>query len=877
MSQSNVEKPATWADGERYPFREIEPKWQERWLAERTFRTSDEIDDRPKFYALVMFPYPSGSGLHVGHPESYVAADILARFKRMKGSRVLHPMGWDAFGLPAEQYAVQTGTHPRDTTRRNIANFKRQVKMLGLSYDWDREVATCDSGYYRWTQWIFLQLFGAWYDEEADRARPIAELPIPAAVAAAGEEAVRRYRDDHRLAYQSDVPVNWCAELGTVLANEEVIDGRSERGGHPVEKLPLRQWMLRITAYSDRLLADLDGVDWPEPIKIMQRNWIGKSTGAEIDFRSAAAPRGPEARPGGAGARAGAGGGFPAEAPPFALRVYTTRPDTLFGVTFMVLSPEHPLVDHFTTPEHRDAVDAYREAASRKSDIERSDVSKAKTGVATGGSVVHPVTGDLVPVWMADYVMMGYGTGAIMAVPGHDVRDHEFAGTFGLPVKPILATGGEPVRPGEDPDDARYVDSAGEGVSLDGLAVDEGKRTIIAWLEASGHGRAASNTKLRDWLFSRQRYWGEPIPILHGENGEVVPVPEKELPLVLPELDDFQPSGRPEPLLAKAVDWVEVVDADGRRWTRETNTMPQWAGSCWYYLRYIDPANDAAFVDPAKEKAWMPVDVYIGGAEHAVLHLLYARFWHKVLFDLGHVSTVEPFGSLMNQGMILGEDGEKMSKSRGNVINPDDVVRDQGSDALRLYEMFMGPLEVDKPWSTQGIHGISRFLDRTWRAAQFAEPDGEPHERARHQTVRRVTEDIERVRLNTAIAALMEYVNLLTKSETASPEDKRVLSLLVSPFAPHLAEELWRRLGHSRSTILESWPDFDPELARAETVTVVFQINGKVRGKLEMEPDATREEIERAALADEAVIRHLDGRTPRKTIVVPGRLVNFVV
>ena len=853
-----------WEDGTRYPFGEIEKKWQDRWLAEKTFRTSEEIDDRPKYYVLVMFPYPSGAGLHVGHPESYIAADILARFKRMKGFRVLHPMGWDAFGLPAEQYAVETGTHPRITTEQNVANFKRQVRAIGLSYDWDREINTTDPKYYHWTQWIFLQLFEAWYDHDAGKARPISELPIPAEVEAAGEDAVRRYRDSRRLAYEAEVPVNWCPALGTVLANEEVVDGKSERGGHPVERRPLRQWMLRITEYTDRLLADLETVDWPEPIKIQQRNWIGKSTGADIDFHSAAAP-------------ATTATEFPDEPSELALRVYTTRPDTLFGVTFMVLSPEHPLVDHFTTEEHREAVVKYRQEAARKSDIERTDLAREKTGVPTGGFVTHPATGENVPVWVADYVLMSYGTGAIMAVPAHDVRDHEFAEEFGIEIRPILDVDGGPTPPGEDPPGARYVDSAAEGVSLDGLEVEDGKRTIVEWLERAGKGRAASNTKLRDWLFSRQRYWGEPIPILHEEGGGPVAVAEDELPLLLPEMEDYQPSGRPEPLLAKAKEWVEVTDASGKRFLRETNTMPQWAGSCWYYLRYIDPDNEKVFVDPAREKAWMPVDFYIGGAEHAVLHLLYARFWHKVLFDLGHVSTPEPFQRLMNQGMILGEDGEKMSKSRGNVINPDDVIRDQGADALRLFEMFMGPVEVHKPWSTKGIQGISRFLDRVWRALQFREPEGDPYERERHRTIRRVTEDVERIRLNTAIAVLMEYVNSMTKDEMATAEDKRVLTLLLAPFAPHLCEEAWSRFGNPASLVEEPWPGFDPELARAETITIVVQVNGKVRSKFDVEPGTSKDELERMALEDETVRRHLEGKEIRKKIVVPDRLVNLVV
>jgi leucyl-tRNA synthetase len=864
MQSADVKE--TWKDGARYPFAEVERKWQERWLREKTFRTPDDIGGRPKYYVLVMFPYPSGAGLHVGHPESYTAADILARYKRMRGFAVLHPMGWDAFGLPAEQYAVQTGTHPRITTRRNIDTFRRQVRMLGLSYDWDREIDTTDPAYYRWTQWIFLRLLGSFYDDEAGRARPIEELSIPADVRAKGDDAVRVYRDSRRLAYQSAVPVNWCPALGTVLANEEIVDGKSERGGHPVERLPIRQWMLRITAYADRLLADLDELDWPEPIKLQQRNWIGRSEGAEVDFP-----------PAGDGAGRSEPDRFPKEPAPGRIRVYTTRPDTIFGATFLVLSPEHPLVEHITTPERREAVSRYREASGRKSEMERTDLAREKTGVPTGGFAWNPATAENVPVWVADYVLMGYGTGAIMGVPGHDERDHEFAVRYGLEIRPILAAGGEPVPAGEDQSGARFVRSTGPQVSLDGLDVSAGKRRIIEWLERSGWGRAATNTKLRDWTFSRQRYWGEPIPVLHGEGGEVVPVDDASLPLVLPEMEDFSPSGRPEPMLAKAKDWMEAVDPrTGTRWIRETNTMPQWAGSCWYYLRYIDPKNRAQPFDPAKERSWMPVDIYIGGAEHAVLHLLYARFWHKVLYDLGYVSTPEPFRKLMNQGMILGEDGERMSKSRGNVVNPDDVVRENGADGLRLYEMFMGPLEVDKPWSTKGIQGISRFLDRAWRAVQFTEPEGDPFARVRHRTIRKVTEDIEKVRLNTAISALMEFVNELTRTESASAEDKRTLTLLLSPFAPHLAEEVWERLGGRTSLAYEPWPEFDARLSAAETATIVIQIDGKVRGKFEVEAGAPDDELERRALADEAVRRHLEGRSPRKVVVIPGRLVNLV-
>ncbi len=859
-----------WADGARYPFADVERKWQVRWLAEKTFRTPEQADGRPKCYVLVMFPFSSGSGLHVGHPKSYVAADVLARYKRMRGFRVLHPMGWDAFGLPAEQYAVETGVHPRLTTRENVATFRRQIRMLGISYDWDREINTTEPDYYRWTQWIFLKLFDSFYDESAGRARPVRELAIPEGVRAEGDAAVRRYRDARRLAYQAEAPVNWCPELGTVLANEEVVDGKSERGGHPVVRLPLRQWMLRITAYADRLLADIDDVDWPEPIKLQQRNWIGKSTGAEIDF-----PRVGEERPGASASASPRR--FAATPDADTIRVYTTRPDTIFGVTFMVLSPEHPLVERFTLSDRKRAVDAYREAAARKSEIARSDVAKEKTGVDTGGCVINPVSGERVPVWIADYVLMGYGTGAIMGVPGHDERDHGFAAALGIPIRPILAVDGEPVPPGPQPPEARYVASSGHGVSLDGLDVAAGKSRIVDWLTKSGWGRAASQTKLRDWLFSRQRYWGEPIPILHGPDGEVVAVAERDLPVLLPEIDDFKPSGRPEALLAKATDWLEVKGADGRIYRRETNTMPQWAGSCWYYLRYIDARNAKALVDPAQERAWMPVDVYIGGAEHAVLHLLYARFWHKVLFDLGHVSTKEPFQKLVNQGLILGEDGEKMSKSRGNTISPDDVVREHGADALRLYEMFMGPIEVGNPWSTKGIVGVARLLDRVWRAAQFPAPDGDPHLRVRHRTIRKVTEDIERLRLNTAIAALMEYANAMTQAEAATDDDKTALCHLLSPFAPHLAEELWSRFGHADSLAYLPWPAYDPELARAETIEIVVQVNGKVRSRFDAEPDTKPDELERMALADEAVKKHLDGKAPRKVIVVPGRLVNVVV
>lgn len=870
MHDTSRAKGQEWADGERYPFARVEPKWQERWVREKTFRTPDDVAGRKKNYILVMFPYPSGAGLHVGHPESYTAADILARYKRMRGEAVLHPMGWDAFGLPAEQYAVQTGVHPRITTEQNVANFKRQIQSLGLSYDWDREVNTTDPGYYRWTQWIFIQLFNAAYDEAKGKAVPIEKLTIPPEVRARGHEAEQEFRESRRLAYQAEIPVNWCSALGTVLANEEVIDGKSERGDHPVEKLPLRQWMLRITSYSDRLLEDLNTVDWPERIKAMQRNWIGKSWGAEIDFEPAEGvpSRGAE-RP-----------TFQERAREGVIRVYTTRPDTIFGATFLVLAPEHPLVDRFTSEAQHEAVSRYRNEAAKRTEIERTDAGRKKTGVPTGGYAVNPATGEKIPVWIADYVLVNYGTGAIMAVPGHDERDAEFAAAFELPRVAVLQSGGKDLEPGVEPDDAIYVRSRNAEVALDGLTMAAGKAKIVEWLTQSGWGRAASRTKLRDWLFSRQRYWGEPIPVIHDADGTVHALNENELPLLLPPIEDFQPSGRPEPLLAKAVDWVKVTDPKtGQVSLRETNTMPQWAGSCWYYLRYIDPGNREAPWSKDREKFWMPVDLYVGGAEHAVLHLLYARFWHKVLFDLGFVSTREPFQKLMNQGMILGEDGEKMSKSRGNVINPDDVVAKEGADALRLYEMFMGPLEVDKPWSTSGIQGISRFLDRTWRAAQFPDaPAGsDPHLVVRHRTIRKVTEDIERVRHNTAIASLMEYVNAMTKAEVVTVEDRRVVTLLVSPFAPHLAEEVWERLGHSESLAYEPWPTYDASIAAEEQITVVVQINGKVRGKFEIAPGQDEQTLRARALSDETVQRHLAGAVPKKVIVVKDKLVSLVV
>ena len=856
-----------------YRPQEIEARWQAYWERERTFRCPDPDElttpTAGKLYILDMFPYPSGDGLHVGHVEGYTATDILARYQRMRGKHVLHPMGWDAFGLPAEQHAIQTGTHPRLTTAKNIDTFRRQIKSLGLSYDWQREVDTTDPQYVRWTQWIFLQIYDTWYDPVAKRGRPIAELPIPPEVADAGPEAVRRYQDAHRLAYQAEVPVNWCAELGTVLANEEVIDGKSERGGYPVVRIPLRQWLLRITAYADRLIDDLDLVDWSDGIKRLQREWIGKSEGAEVTFALAE----------------GQG----------RLTVYTTRPDTLFGATYMVLAPEHPLVPQITTPAQQQAVAAYREQTARKSERERIDEGKKKTGVPTGAFAINPVNGERIPIWIADYVLATYGTGAIMAVPAHDERDYAFARQYGLPIRPVV----RPADGSELPADAAYTEP---GIAInsgpfDGLATEQFKQRITDWLQERGLGKRQINYKLRDWLFSRQRYWGEPFPILHeldeaGQpTGLMRPVPESELPLNLPELADFKPTGSPEGPLAKVSHWVNVC-IDGKRYRRETNTMPQWAGSCWYYLRYLDPHNQQRFCDPAKAKYWLPVDVYIGGAEHAVLHLLYARFWHKVLYDRGYLPTPEPFQKLVNQGMILGENGEKMSKSRGNVVNPDEVIAAYGADSLRLFEMFMGPLEASKPWSTQGVEGVYRFLSRVWRlvvddaaeqnrlapTVQPIEPDRATL-RQLHRTIQRVTDDLDHLRFNTAIAAMMEYTNYLTPLSVKPRAAIEPFVLLLAPFAPHLAEELWQVLGHQRSLAYEPWPSYDPAYLVEDTVEVPVQVNGKLRTTLTVPVDISDADLQTRALADERVRSAMAGKDVKKIILTkpPRRLVNIVV
>jgi leucyl-tRNA synthetase len=862
-----------------YTPRAIEPKWQQFWDANRTFRTPDPGDPavvgKPKVYVLDMFPYPSGAGLHVGHPEGYTATDILCRYRRMAGFHVLHPMGWDAFGLPAEQYAVEKNVHPRITTEQNIATFRRQIKSLGFSYDWDREVNTTDPNYVKWTQWIFLVLFDTWYDSAADRGRPIGELPIPEEVRREGPDAVRRYQDSRRLAYQAEVPVNWCPALGTVLANEEVIDGKSERGGHPVERRPLRQWMLRITAYAERLLNDLETLDWSDAIKAQQRNWIGKSTGADVKFQVS---------------------GFE-----FQVEVFTTRPDTLYGATYMVLAPEHALVNRITTPEQRDAVRAYQEQAARKSDFDRTEVAKAKTGVFIGAYAINPVNNARIPIWIADYVLASYGTGAIMAVPGHDERDFEFARQFGLPIVTVVAPDAEWLKKTKSTLDNLTQPYVADGVavnsgSLNGLPTEQAKEKIIAELEAGGIGQRRVNYKLRDWLFSRQRYWGEPIPILHelDEKGNptatIRPLTPADLPLRLPDLEDFKPTGSPEGPLVKAADWINVT-LDGKRYRRETNTMPQWAGSCWYYLRYLDPTNAERFCDPAKAKYWLPVDLYVGGAEHAVLHLLYSRFWHKVLFDRGHVPTAEPFQRLINQGMILGENNEKMSKARGNVVNPDDVVHDYGADSLRLYEMFMGPLEAMKPWNMRGVEGVSRFLSRVWRnivdesaetprlnaSVQDVEPDPATW-KLLHKTIQKVTEDTEGLRFNTAISAMMEFNNHLTSEVKVRP--RKVLEpfvLLLAPYAPHVAEELWQVLGHTTSLAYEPWPKVDPALVRDDEIEIPVQIGGKVKAKLMVPADADAATLEKLALSDAKVQEQIAGKTVRKVIAKPRQMVSIVV
>jgi leucyl-tRNA synthetase len=951
------------ASGRRqYPFHLIEPKWQRHWEAQQTFRAWNpgeavppnhpfaqrhpkaRPEQLPKFYILDMFPYPSGAGLHVGHPEGYTATDILARYKRARGLHVLHPMGWDAFGLPAEQYAIRTGQHPRRTTEENVATFKRQIQALGFSYDWSREVNTTDPDYFKWTQWIFLKLYNSWFNPKTNKAEPIETLPYPSELQSGTgasarpelETKRRTYGDSKRLAYVTEAPVWWCEMLGTVLANEEVVDGKSEVGGFPVVRKPMRQWMLRITAYAERLLQDLDTIDWSESLKEMQRNWIGRSEGAEVDFKIADS--------GGRSAQ-------PAER----IRVFTTRPDTLFGATYMVLAPEHRLVPTLTTPAQRTAVEQYRAEVSRKSDLERTELAKEKTGVFTGAYALNPVNGERIPIWIADYVLISYGTGAIMAVPGHDTRDFEFATKFNLPIVQVV----QPPA-GQDwhgyVEDGVSVNSANAEISLNGLPTPEAKGRISGWLESKDLGHKTINYKLRDWLFSRQRYWGEPFPIVwktapDGQHYHEA-LSESELPVIPPPLDDYKPTPDGQPPLARARDWVNLWD--GSR--RETNTMPQWAGSCWYYLRYLDSRNQERFVDPIAEQYWMGadynsglklesrksgqtpeqpstcgIDLYVGGTEHAVLHLLYARFWHKVLFDLGYVSTAEPFFKLVNQGLILGEDGQKMSKARGNVVNPDDMVNDYGADALRLYEMFMGPLEMVKPWSTKGVEGVYRFLGRVWRlfvdeksetefeqnataepkraaellegiqlSASVQQREPTPAElKTLHACIKKVTEDLDGLRFNTAISALMVFINEALAWPTKPTSVLREFLILLQPFAPHLAEELWNKLSKADATNAPKavdrgpstvdrglwtvdlsyapWPAFDPALLVEDTLEIPVQVNGKLRDVIRVPAGASQAELEAAALKAEKAQPFLTGKTVRKIIVVPKKLVNIVV
>ena len=882
----------------QYPFQIFEPKWQEHWHDGETFRAWNPGEsvpadhpfherhpdanpgDIPKYYILDMFPYPSGAGLHVGHPEGYTATDILARYKRMRGFNVLHPIGWDAFGLPAEQYAIKTGQHPRITTEANVANFKRQIKSLGFSYDWSREVNTTDPGYFRWTQWIFLQLYNSWFNPATNKAESIDTLAYPLDVTT--DEQRRVWRDEHRLAYVSEAPVNWCPELGTVLANEEVKDGVSEVGGFPVVRRPMQQWMLRITEYAQRLLEDLDGIDWSDSLKEMQRNWIGRSEGAEVLFR--------------------------VEDSDVEIAVFTTRPDTLFGATYMVVSPESELLEQIVSPEHKAQVGAYQAEAAKKSDLERTDLAKDKSGVFTGAHAINPVNGRQVPIWTADYVLSGYGTGAIMAVPAHDSRDLEFAQKFKLPIEVVV----------QAPGGGESLGFTGNGTAvnsgfLDGLPTPEAKAKITAWLEEKALGQGTVNYKLRDWLFSRQRYWGEPFPIVWNEGGHLG-LSESDLPLTPPDLTDFKPTGTGDPPLARAVEWCQA--GDGQK--RETNTMPQWAGSCWYYLRYLDAQNNDRFVGDEAERYWMGsasddatpgVDLYVGGTEHAVLHLLYARFWHKVLFDLGQVTTPEPFYKLVNQGLILGEDGQKMSKSRGNAVNPDDILVEFGSDAFRLYEMFMGPLEMVKPWNTKGVEGVYRFLGRVWRMfideqseQEFEQqltvnPDRGPELLAAlklngavgqaeatpeqlkvlHTCIKKVTEDMEHLRFNTAISAMMVFTN------EASNWDIRPLSvmndflLLLAPFAPHIAEELYAKANGRDSTLAyQPWPSHDEAHLVESTIEMAVQVNGKLRDRIQIPADMAKSDIERIAMESENVQRHTEGKNVKKVIVIPGKLVNIV-
>lgn len=883
-----------------YNFTEIEKRWQKYWEENKTFKTPEDLTNPKKCYILDMFPYPSGAGLHVGHPEGYTATDIYSRFKRMKGFNVLHPMGWDAFGLPAEQYAIQTGTHPSITTRHNCDTFRRQIKELGLSYDWDKEINTTDPGYFKWTQWIFIKLFNTWFDDKLQKGRPISELEIPDEIKIRGKKEADHFIDSKRLAYYDNAQVWWCPTCRIVCANEEVLfDGSHEKCGNRVEKKNLKQWMLRIPLYAERLLTGIESLDWPEGIKDMQRNWIGRSTGAEVDFLI--------------------------EGLDEKLTVFTTRPDTLFGATYMVIAPEHPLTERITTDTNRKAVSDYIKASSLKSDLDRTDLAKEKTGVFTGRYALNPVNHKEIPIWVADYVLTGYGTGAIMAVPAHDIRDFEFANKFDLPVLCIMDPDVEDLLQKERiiackecwTEDGRYINSSDPitGININNLNKEAGINKMISWLEEKQLGKEKINYKLRDWLFSRQRYWGEPFPVIHWEDGEISLIDENELPLQLPELEKYLPGETGESPLSNATDWLTVTDSKGRKGKRETNTMPQWAGSCWYYLRFIDPTNDKVIFDHDKEKYWMPVDLYIGGAEHAVLHLLYSRFWHKVLFDLGIVSTDEPYQRLFNQGMILAfayeneaggkvaadqveeregkyfnrENGKelkqivaKMSKSLKNVVNPDDVVTKYGADSLRLYEMFMGPLDITKPWDEKGVKGVFNFLGRTYRFIAnpeniFVGSEDQEILKGLHQTIKKVEADIENLRFNTAISAMMIFLNTATKKGRVTKETALVFSRILSPFAPHLAEELWSLLGNKKTLAYEPWPEIIEEYLREDSFEYPVSFNGKLRFRIELPVTMGKEEIINQVLADERAKKWLGTGTLSNIIVVPNRIVNIVI
>lgn len=846
-----------------FPFKEFEQKWQNYWKENNINRTGTD-ESKPKYYVLDMFPYPSGAGLHIGHPEGYTATDIIARYKRMKGFNVLHPMGFDAFGLPTERYCMKNNIHPTEATKKNVENFKRQLDSLGFGYDWEREVNTTEPEYYKWTQWMFLKIYNSWYDKNLDKARHIDELPIPDNLKS--EKEIEDYKDEHRLAYISMIPVNWCEELGTVLANEEVDEWKEK--GYTVERKPMRQWMLKITEYAERLLSDLELVDWPNSTKDMQSNWIGKSTGAEIIFKT---EKGNEP-----------------------ITVFTTRPDTVFGATYLVLAPEHDLVEKIASDDKKEEIEKYIKVASEKSDLERQELSKEKSGVFTGAYAINPLSGAKVPIWIADYVLAHYGTGAIMAVPGHDERDHEFATQFKLPIIQVVKPKGDS---DWDIQKEAFIEKSGFGtnsendeISLNDVPTSDAISKMIDYLQEKGIGEGKTQFKLRDWLFSRQRYWGEPMPIMFFEDGTKRALQEDELPLTLPDIQDFQPAGTGESPLAKVDSWINFVDKKtGKKAKYETNTMPQWAGSCWYYLRYIDPNNSEIFCDKDKQKYWMEpngVDLYVGGAEHAVLHLLYARFWHKLLYDYGYVTTKEPFKKLFHQGLILGEDGNKMSKSLGNVVNPDVVVDEFGADSLRLYEMFLGPLEAVKPWSTQNISGIYNFLARAWRL--IANDEGKLSDKVQdvqladdqefvlHSTIKKIGEDIENLSFNTAISQMMIFVNEFTKAEIKPREAMEKFLLCLAPFAPHIAEELWSLLGNESSIHLQDFPQYDEQKTKKQSIEIVVQVKSKIRAKLQVAPDLQQEEVEKLAKADEKVQKHLEGKEIKKVIFVPNKIINFI-